>query len=224
MTASVVELVPLIGSGHRSEAPRAREESRSSEGREIRIPNLLIWSQMRCRCAIPPWARRKLTASVVELVPLIGGGHRSEAPRAREESRSSEGREIRTCYLLLLCQTRCRCAIPPLGLEEADRISCRARSPDKAATQRWQAGLGQLRCGEGTWATQKRGAGLADLLNFKKRKRNFFEIYSKSASLPFSSVVGLVAVSPGAQGSKSSGGSGTCGLVELQKERRRLLL
>ena len=24
------------------------------EGREIRTPNLLIWSQTRCRCAIPP--------------------------------------------------------------------------------------------------------------------------------------------------------------------------
>ena len=26
------------------------------EGREIRTPNLLIWSQTRCRCAIPPRA------------------------------------------------------------------------------------------------------------------------------------------------------------------------
>ena len=25
------------------------------EGREIRTPSLLIWSQTRCRCAIPPW-------------------------------------------------------------------------------------------------------------------------------------------------------------------------
>ena len=25
-----------------------------NEGREIRTPNLLIWSQTRCRCAIPP--------------------------------------------------------------------------------------------------------------------------------------------------------------------------
>jgi len=115
LTASVVGLAPLIGGGHRSEAPRAREESRSSEGREIRSPNLLVWSQTRCRCAIPPWARRKLTASVVELVPLIGGGHRSEAPRAREESSSSEGREIRTPNLLIWSQTRCRCSIP-LGL------------------------------------------------------------------------------------------------------------
>ncbi len=27
---------------------------RKYEGREIRTPNLLIWSQTRCRCAIPP--------------------------------------------------------------------------------------------------------------------------------------------------------------------------
>ena len=27
---------------------------RNCEGREIRTPNLLIWSQTRCRCAIPP--------------------------------------------------------------------------------------------------------------------------------------------------------------------------
>ena len=26
----------------------------TNEGREIRTPNLLIWSQTRCRCAIPP--------------------------------------------------------------------------------------------------------------------------------------------------------------------------
>ena len=30
------------------------EGVRKSEGREIRTPNLLIWSQTRCRCAIPP--------------------------------------------------------------------------------------------------------------------------------------------------------------------------
>ena len=27
---------------------------KENEGREIRTPNLLIWSQTRCRCAIPP--------------------------------------------------------------------------------------------------------------------------------------------------------------------------
>ena len=27
---------------------------KQNEGREIRTPNLLIWSQTRCRCAIPP--------------------------------------------------------------------------------------------------------------------------------------------------------------------------
>ena len=26
----------------------------ANEGRVIRAPNLLIWSQTRCRCAIPP--------------------------------------------------------------------------------------------------------------------------------------------------------------------------
>ena len=29
-------------------------EAMKNEGREIRTPNLLIWSQTRCRCAIPP--------------------------------------------------------------------------------------------------------------------------------------------------------------------------
>ena len=28
--------------------------AKQNEGREIRTPNLLIWSQTRCRCAIPP--------------------------------------------------------------------------------------------------------------------------------------------------------------------------
>ena len=28
--------------------------AKGNEGREIRTPNLLIWSQTRCRCAIPP--------------------------------------------------------------------------------------------------------------------------------------------------------------------------
>ena len=29
-------------------------ENARNEGREIRTPNLLIWSQTRCRCTIPP--------------------------------------------------------------------------------------------------------------------------------------------------------------------------
>jgi hypothetical protein len=34
---------------------RRRDSARHEhEGREIRTPNLLIWSQTRCRCAIPP--------------------------------------------------------------------------------------------------------------------------------------------------------------------------
>ena len=32
----------------------AQLHPRQNEGREIRTPNLLTWSQMRCRCAIPP--------------------------------------------------------------------------------------------------------------------------------------------------------------------------
>ena len=40
----------------RSRAYGAKRESKRqrNEGREIRTPNLLIWSQTRCRCAIPP--------------------------------------------------------------------------------------------------------------------------------------------------------------------------
>ena len=33
---------------------RGRAAFCENEGREIRTPNLLIWSQTRCRCAIPP--------------------------------------------------------------------------------------------------------------------------------------------------------------------------
>jgi hypothetical protein len=34
---------------------RRRDSARHEhEGREIRTPNLLIWSQTRCRCAMPP--------------------------------------------------------------------------------------------------------------------------------------------------------------------------
>ena len=31
-----------------------RKDERKDEGREIRTPNLLIWSQTRCHCAMPP--------------------------------------------------------------------------------------------------------------------------------------------------------------------------
>ena len=53
-------------SGHLSKLERYREDehglcvrmqAHNIEGREIRTPNLLIWSQTRCRCAIPPWKR-----------------------------------------------------------------------------------------------------------------------------------------------------------------------
>ena len=41
---------------HGISAPQRNTQKHISqyEGREIRAPNLLIWSQTRCRCAIPP--------------------------------------------------------------------------------------------------------------------------------------------------------------------------
>ena len=44
----------------------ARLPDARNEGREIRTPNLLIWSQTRCRCAIPPMSlfARRLPLSV----------------------------------------------------------------------------------------------------------------------------------------------------------------
>ena len=49
------------------------------EGREIRIPNLLIWSQTRCRCAIHPmrtnahtnFATALIIASIASLAQLV---------------------------------------------------------------------------------------------------------------------------------------------------------
>ena len=41
----------------RSSGPSAQTDI-LHEGREIRTPNLLIWSHTRCRCAIPPWEPR----------------------------------------------------------------------------------------------------------------------------------------------------------------------
>ena len=38
----------------------AKEDTSQNEGREIRSPTLLIWSQTRCRCAIPPIAPRSV--------------------------------------------------------------------------------------------------------------------------------------------------------------------
>ena len=43
------------GQGLRQMLRMVRNKQRCrNEGREIRTPNLLIWSQTRCRCAIPP--------------------------------------------------------------------------------------------------------------------------------------------------------------------------
>ena len=36
--------------------PRSKSQNDNNEGREIRTPNLLIWSQTHYRCAIPPHA------------------------------------------------------------------------------------------------------------------------------------------------------------------------
>jgi hypothetical protein len=59
----------------------SRLESKD-EGREIRTPNLLIWSQTRCRCAIPPMAetsvnplgRRPGTSGPERLLPFLAPG------------------------------------------------------------------------------------------------------------------------------------------------------
>ena len=42
--------------GSRAYSARGKSTQQRNEGREIRTPNLLIWSQTRCRCAIPPSA------------------------------------------------------------------------------------------------------------------------------------------------------------------------
>ena len=45
---------PRCGLGHEKEAQEVSPNRRKNEGRKIQTPNLLIWSQTRCRCAIPP--------------------------------------------------------------------------------------------------------------------------------------------------------------------------
>jgi hypothetical protein len=65
----------------------SRLESKD-EGREIRTPNLLIWSQTRCRCAIPPMAetsvnplgRRPGTSGPERLLPFLAA-RRSGSPQ-----------------------------------------------------------------------------------------------------------------------------------------------
>ncbi len=47
-----------------------------NEAREIRTPNLLIWSQTRCRCAIAPLLWRDFALA-----------HHAERARRREEAR-----------------------------------------------------------------------------------------------------------------------------------------
>ena len=63
------------------------------EGREIRTPNLLIWSQTRCRCAIPPMPSWRLSSlqSVGAKTPKQRhlGGHRKETAAAGERRRAN---------------------------------------------------------------------------------------------------------------------------------------
>ena len=56
-----------------------RRRQSKHEGREIRTPNLLIWSQTRCRCAIPP---------VLEVVASRQGGAKVHIPCFGGSSRS----------------------------------------------------------------------------------------------------------------------------------------
>ena len=42
--------------------------SMNHEGREIRTPNLLIWNQTRCRCAIPPWQHVSLQPTIHHII------------------------------------------------------------------------------------------------------------------------------------------------------------
>ena len=42
------------GKGGSVQKTKRTEGCCENEGREIRTPNLLIWSQTRCRCAMPP--------------------------------------------------------------------------------------------------------------------------------------------------------------------------
>ena len=61
--SSILDMVPQPCLDYLSSIPRVRRKGgrvriqapdQEGEGREIRTPNLLIWSQTRCRCAIPP--------------------------------------------------------------------------------------------------------------------------------------------------------------------------
>ena len=115
------------------------------EAREIRTPNLLIWSQTRCRCAIAPsgpdlftallssprlWAaacsaswshmRCRAAAATADRGPKRRQCPAAGVARAPEVIRSElplecEAREIRAPNLLIWSQTRCRCAIAPSG-------------------------------------------------------------------------------------------------------------
>ena len=61
-----------------------------NEGREIRTPNLLIWSQTRCRCAIPPL----ITVSFLEHARLPSNAMPAFVPRA-----ATHGKKNMSCRL-----------------------------------------------------------------------------------------------------------------------------
>ena len=54
------------------------KKAHALEGREIPTPNLLIWSQTRCRCAIPPLDM----GAVMRGAMVVGGRVRAEIDRA----------------------------------------------------------------------------------------------------------------------------------------------
>ena len=51
---------------------RSLSGSIRNEGREIRTPNLLIWSQTRCRCAIPPVMKNLFTSEYNSINQIAG--------------------------------------------------------------------------------------------------------------------------------------------------------
>jgi hypothetical protein len=85
----------------RQAAPFAGRPARQNEGREIRTPNLLIWSQTRCRCAIPPCSSKVPVAAAWRLrggrcLPPLAADGRSRARAWRPASCSGRHRAMLT--------------------------------------------------------------------------------------------------------------------------------
>ena len=70
----------------------------ANEGREIRTPNLLIWSQTRYRCAIPPMYSRVV--------------HHTVAPQWPGDTKENSGAWFRSTDLWVMSPTRSHCATP----------------------------------------------------------------------------------------------------------------